>query len=348
MSKLQTAMASLLILFSMFNLGFCCPGGKVSVDGYQGCFDLFNQGPCGDDEILILNFVGQVICQGFEDESNNIVLDKSEIDDKIELDPKKFALEKQRCFDEDKMFWPLDGQCYPLLTQGPCPKDHWLVLKNSSSLELEMQCSVRVCPCDPSNPILCEVEMPPGTSDCRCKVALAAEQDGICRHGEQLLVNPLGYGECGCVTEPPHLEWNDGLCYPLMTQGPCPPHQVYMVDEANGRPVCRLLDLECPENHVRFNDECHELGERGPCGELETVELDINTFMPYCKADKSKVKRVFNLIPSVKVKFGNVGSKFKVRRRIHVKRKSYTPSRYYRRKSSPKSYVSWLKSYRGN
>ena len=38
--------------------------------------------------------------------------------------------------------------------------------------------------------------------------------------GEQLLVRPSGYGECGCIQHPVHvaMEQHGGLCYPLYNQ----------------------------------------------------------------------------------------------------------------------------------
>ena len=53
-----------------------------------------------------------------------------------------------------------------------------------------MVCRERLCPCTAERPELCEVEVEDG--DCRCRVALAAAQDGICEPGEQLLVSPKG------------------------------------------------------------------------------------------------------------------------------------------------------------
>ena len=53
-----------------------------------------------------------------------------------------------------------------------------------------MVCRERLCPCLASMPELCEVEVE--TGDCRCRVALAAAQEGLCDAGEQLLVSPTG------------------------------------------------------------------------------------------------------------------------------------------------------------
>ena len=123
-----------------------------------------------------------------------------------------------------QIYWPSDGQCYSLLTRGPCGRDQWLVTR-----EARVTCVPRTCPCDPEAPGLCEVELRNVTS-CdgrpRCVVALAAAQEGLCPPGEQLLVSPGGWGECGCLAEPPHVQWpGDGACYQAHTRGPCPKGQ---------------------------------------------------------------------------------------------------------------------------
>ena len=76
------------------------------------------------------------------------------------------------------------------------------------------------------------------TGGCQCKVALAAAQDGICQpgrdklffsvrmkelkflsSGQQLLVGPTGYGECGCIQNPVHVTMGDNnSCHPLYHQ----------------------------------------------------------------------------------------------------------------------------------
>jgi hypothetical protein len=38
----------------------------------------------------------------------------------------------------------------------------------------------------------------PNCGGSHCRVALAAEQDGICGEGEQLRLNPFGKGVCDC------------------------------------------------------------------------------------------------------------------------------------------------------
>ena len=89
-----------------------------------------------------------------------------------------------------------------------------------------VSCVARTCPCDPEAPGLCEVELRNVTRcDGRptCVVALAAAQEAHCAPGEQLLVSPAGWGECGCLAEPAHVRWPaDQACYQVHTRGPCP------------------------------------------------------------------------------------------------------------------------------
>ena len=61
------------------------------------------------------------------------------------------------------------------------------------------------------DPLLCEVPYE-SSSVCgpQCRVAAAAEQDGLCGRGEQLLLTPFGEGACGCRVEPPHRRYRDG------------------------------------------------------------------------------------------------------------------------------------------
>ena len=62
------------------------------------------------------------------------------------------------CLHLEKIFWPGDGNCYPLLTQGPCPRGAWLVLNNTEDGDMVV-CRERRCPCDHDNRDLCEVRL---------------------------------------------------------------------------------------------------------------------------------------------------------------------------------------------
>ena len=220
-----------------------CPSGLVLWPADSKCHKLYSQGPCQEDEVLVTSLTGP-ICASFEDEDgqeteiSTQIVPKSQgwmlesilsnhanenellkswllpLDENVQLTKKE-----ESCLSKEQIYWPDDDQCYNLLTQGPCQAKQWLILRNTTSA-VEVVCAHRPCPCDPAAPDLCEVEMEDGP--CQCKVALAAAQDGICDIGEQLLVNPFGFGECGCITSPPHTNWpQDGRCYPVYSRGPC-------------------------------------------------------------------------------------------------------------------------------
>ena len=140
--------------------------------------------------------------------------------------------EELSCLSSGQIYWPDSGSCVSLLTRGPCEAGEWLVVSGD-----EVRCRARVCPCHRDTPDLCEVEMESG--DCRCRVALAAAQDGLCEDGQQLVVSPAGYGVCGCLQSPPHLLWpGDQHCYPLHHRGPCHPDFLLTWDPDTAEPVC--------------------------------------------------------------------------------------------------------------
>ena len=136
------------------------------------------------------------------------------------------------CLSAGQIYCPESGACVSLLSRGPCEAGQWLVLSGD-----RVVCRERVCPCHRDIPELCEVEME--TGDCRCRVALAAAQDGLCEAGEQLVVSPAGYGVCGCLQSPPHLVWPpDQRCYPLHHRGPCSQDFLLTADQNTAEPVC--------------------------------------------------------------------------------------------------------------
>ena len=99
--------------------------------------------------------------------------------------PDDLTPQQEACLALGQVYWPPTRSCHHLLTQGPCGEDEWLVLDTDQDTVI---CSTRLCPCDPSMPDLCEVEMEDvEEGGCRCRVALAAAQDGICQTGKNIL-----------------------------------------------------------------------------------------------------------------------------------------------------------------
>jgi len=301
--------------------------------------------------------------------------------------------EEDACMQLHKVWWPEDRSCHALLSQGPCGEGEWLVLNEDGSRVL---CAERLCPCDPAAPELCEVEVEGSMSDPRwgrCRVAVAAAQEGLCQPGEQLLINPYGKGTCDCITSPPHVRWSeDGHCYPIHSQGPCAQGLVIDISKSSMEPEClpnvctagtfydsascseiALRNGQQPENIAgachdlsNIQGSCHKLGTRGPCGEHEVLGLQQDTLEPECVANSSKIKRVYDIIPSNSgvrgrvprvLKMGNCRldsngkcrKSFFVRRSPRSLRNGVSRSRgeqFYIKKRSAKEYLNWLRSFR--
>lgn len=298
--------------------------------------------------------------------------------------------EEQRCMEKEQVWWPGTGSCHSLLTQGPCGEEEWLVVEQGGA---RVVCSPRPCPCSPGAPELCEVEVegPPDPRGRwgRCRVASAAAQEGLCQAGEQLLVNPYGLGECGCITSPPHAVYpEDGRCYPVYSQGPCQPNFIFKISKSHMEPTCTPGHLPdtCPQGHIHDSapcaaipgsgpasctdmpagGSCNMLGSRGPCGEQEVLGLDPDTLDGTCVLNTSKTKRVYDIIPSSgsvrgrtipnRLKMGNcrLDSNGKCRKSFFVRRGrslALGPARHrgeelYIRKKSPRQYLRWLRAFR--
>ena len=358
-----------------------CDAGFVLWVSDGQCHRLYTQGPCSEDEVLVTSPSGPS-CARFEDEDEDKeaevetpaevteVIPKSSgwslgsilssNDDRWDLpesDTSPLSDAELTCLGREQVFWPGDGLCYSLLSQGPCGDQEWLVLARSSH-SVGVVCRHRPCPCDPAATDLCEVELEEGP--CKCKVALAAAQDGLCDVGEQLLVNPFGFGECGCITNPPHINWpGDGRCYPVYSQGPCEPGFILKLSSINDsslEPFCQ--QAVCQDGKVEYDGGCHYLGYQGPCQEeVELLELDSDTLQPSCILDTSKVKRVYDIIPknkgfitngpmlnTFKIKDCKRDSNGKCRRQFFVKKKP--DKNTYFKQRSPRKYLNWLKSFR--
>ena len=147
---------------------------------------------------------------------------------------------------------------------------------------------------------------------CRCRVAQAAAQDGLCQPGEQLFLSPYGLGVCGCIAAPPHVIWpGDGRCYPLHVRGPCQPGYQLAVASSAAADAKRPLDLLpavtascqpalCEDGSVLWPEDgaCYPLGQpAGPCPDLHILTLDAGSLRPACRLNKSKVRRVYDVIP---------------------------------------------------
>ena len=179
--------------------------------------------------------------------------------------------DEEQCFSHRKVFWPQDGQCYALLKQGPCKHGEWLVASEESknrwmSRKVTVSCKKMPCPCLAHDPDFCEVQLKwQNTSpNCRnCVTALAAEQDGICGPGEQLLTSPFGFGICGCRLRPKTHVSVDGNCYALHEQGPCQDNETLHWDPKSDAPIC--VPTVCPMGYVLAVEDgrCHYINTQG-------------------------------------------------------------------------------------
>ena len=220
------------------------------------------------------------------------------------------SIKQENCLKSDRIYWPDDDRCHTLLQQGPCLDDEWLILKQSNN-DIVIMCQKRPCPCRTSDPSLCEVLITKKVTDCgqereekACHVALAAEQDGICDDGEQIIVTPFGDGICGCRLSPVHMKWNgDGKCHPLLYQGsPCPENQSLQFSKIENRALC--VATLCKPGHVLYEDGgCYRLDTQGPCEEVEKLRINTKTHELECISENKKLQRsLWGLFPSVRGK----------------------------------------------
>ena len=222
------------------------------------------------------------------------------------------SIKQENCLKSDRIYWPYDDQCYTLLQQGPCLDDEWLSLIEGSNLsnnDITILCQKRPCPCRKTDPQLCEVQITKKVFDCgrereekTCHVALAAEQDGICDEGEQIIVTPFGDGICGCRLNPPHMRWNgDGKCYPLLSHGsPCLENQSLQFSETDNQALC--VATLCKPRFVLFEDgRCYILDTQGPCDEIEKLGINSKTYELECIPQVRSLQRsLWGLFPSVR------------------------------------------------
>ena len=218
------------------------------------------------------------------------------------------SLKQENCLKSDRIYWPHDDQCHALLQQGPCLDDEWLILKQSNN-DIFITCQKRPCPCRTSDQSLCEVLITKKVTDCgqereekACHVALAAEQDGICDEGEQIIVTPFGDGICGCRLSPVHMKWNgDGKCHPLLYQGsPCPENQSLQFSRIENRALC--MATLCKPGYVLYDDGgCYRLDTQGPCDEIEKLGINTKTHELECIPEARLLQRsLWGLFPSVR------------------------------------------------
>jgi hypothetical protein len=264
----------------------------------------------------------------------------------------KLSRIESACLASGRILWPADRQCYSLLDQGPCERGQWLVLDASGT---RVDCQPRRCPCDAAHRDLCEVEVEHLAGSCH--VAATAAAAGLCAPGEQLVVTPRGYGVCGCITRPPHVLWNavgdeegnNGRCYPLYQQGPCQPGFQLHYSRSRNEPVCQ--PALCADGSVLWPADgvCYPLEQAGgPCpDDLHRLVLDPASLEPVCQLDESRVKRVFDIIPTGVVTDAPLSPELITKDcQLDARGRCVRGPRRRGGAGTARGYVNWLKSYR--
>jgi len=203
-----------------------------------------------------------------------------------------------------RAFWPPDGQCHDLYSQGPCHKGDLLIV-NPSTAE-------PVCGCDSSllaqyyyAPLsLCYEHFTRGpcelgslfsynhtsaTSECVCQPSLPnyfkplgqcfqLETKGPCGKGQLFRHDPKS-GRSGCQCKDRYVYWErTHACYREYTPGPCRPGQ-FLVKGSDGvgfctKNPCGKAHLYFPSKEDPSQGHCHKVGGRGPCPEGELVVFE--------------------------------------------------------------------------
>ena len=131
---------------------------------------------------------------------------------------------------------------------------------------------------------------------------MAAEQDGICEKGQQIIVTPFGDGVCGCIINPPHMTWNgDGQCHPLFEQGePCLENESLQFSPKENQTVC--TPTLCKPGFVLYEDgKCYMIDSQGPCDDMSKLGIDPETHAIQCRTDKKSTQRsLWGLFPGVR------------------------------------------------
>jgi len=212
------------------------------------CYDVGERGPCNFGEVLW--FLKKPVCIPESDVPNTKTTD-------------------DLCNDEGMIYWPDNGLCYSLLTQGPCPEGQWLQL--SSQTPARATCAPQPC---------ADVEMSVFWPEiCRCIPANKSEDGGygpedVCGPGSELVWSPYGEGVCTCQDN--YYADDQGHCYEVGSHGPCEDEHIWGVD--NGTVTCiennnekRLFDLiptnspnDLPKSRITQTQRCH-VDEKGKC-----------------------------------------------------------------------------------
>lgn len=147
------------------------------------------------------------------------------------------------CSEENTIYWPKDGKCYPKYSRGPCQKG--LLLTE------DIKTKIPVCKCD-------DVEL----QDYRDidKLCYQHYTKGSCLEKGHLF---LPDKTCGCSKDLPNYHEESQLCFELGTIGPCAPGQHYTLSH----PRDKHAACSCKFGYVSYQNStsCYRLYTQGPC-----------------------------------------------------------------------------------
>jgi len=164
------------------------------------------------------------------------------------------------CNEKQQVFWPLDKQCYSLLTQGPCEFKKWLIW-DAVSFPPRARCALPLCEDTESqayHPKLCQCV------DKTEKIRSGRySPEEVCGRHTKIVLNPLGQGSCTC--EDGFFMDDEGRCHALGFQGPCKAGQVWELT-GSGTLACvdrdediaiRVIDLIAHDTRRIKNVKCY-------------------------------------------------------------------------------------------
>ena len=203
-----------------------------------------------------------------------------------------------------RAFWPPDGQCHDLYSQGPCHKGDLLIVNpstaepvcgcDSSLLAQYYYAPLKLCyehftrgPCELGS--LFSYNHTSATSECVCQPSLPnyfkplgqcfqLETKGPCGKGQLFRHDPKS-GRSGCQCKDRYVYWErTHACYREYTPGPCRPGQ-FLVKGSDGvgfctKNPCGKAHLYFPSKEDPSQGHCHKVGGRGPCPEGQLVVFE--------------------------------------------------------------------------
>jgi hypothetical protein len=171
-----------------------------------------------------------------------------------------------------------DYQCYPIIEQGPCEPNHWLVLNENNPIFAK-------CVKEPCDDTTFEQVLFEGT----CK---NIKDQSACPPNQEILPDPFGIGKCGCIEGYlQHFHKNGTYsCYQEYLQGPCPIGRQFILPENSKElePIC--VPTECDKNETRFMDICFPVPN---CKDEEFVRFIWNTNKAECAKGQLISKGLF-------------------------------------------------------